>query len=127
MATRFGGMLRFGRRIRTQNFNSSISCSSLSSKVNLVFIEKKTTFQKKFVTVKEELVSIDIDSIGNLEDLPRLVFNNEGCWNLTEKELYGIDIDEILKDVTRLLFFYEESRNLTVFVDIREVTRNINK
>ena len=79
MATRFGRVLRLGRRIKTQTFNSSISCSSLSSKVNHVFIEKKTTFKKKFVIVEEELVSMDIDSIGNLEDLPRLVFNNGRC------------------------------------------------
>ena len=72
---------------------------------------------------------MDIDSIGNLEDLPRLVINNGGCWNLFEKELDGIDIDviEILKDVTRLLFFHEEPRNPRVVVDTGEVTRNINK
>ena len=32
--------------------------------------------------VKEELDAIDIDDIGNLEDLLRIVFIHEECWNL---------------------------------------------
>ena len=32
--------------------------------------------------VKEELDAIDIDDIGNLEDLLRIVFNHEEFWNL---------------------------------------------
>ena len=47
--------------------------------------------------VKEELDGIDIDDIGNLEDLLRIVFIHEECGNLK------------------------------VFVDGRELTGNINK
>ena len=47
--------------------------------------------------VKEELEGIDLDDIGNLEDLPRIVF------------------------------IHEEWGNLKVFVDGGELTRNINK
>ena len=49
------------------------------------------------VIVKEELGSIDIDDIGNLEDLLRIVFIHEKCGNLE------------------------------VFVDGGELTRNISK
>ena len=38
--------------------------------------------QKKIVIVEEELDGIDLDDIGNLEDLLRLVFINEKCENL---------------------------------------------
>ena len=47
--------------------------------------------------VKEKLDGIDIDDIGNLEDL------------------------------LRIMFIHEECGNLKVFVDGGEVTRNINK
>ena len=47
--------------------------------------------------IKEELDGIDIDDIGNLEDLLRIVFIHEECGNLK------------------------------VFVDGRELTGNINK
>ena len=47
--------------------------------------------------VKEELDAIDIDDFGNLEDLIRILFIHEECWNLK------------------------------VFVDDGEVTRNFNK
>ena len=38
--------------------------------------------QSKVVIVEEELYRVDIDDIGNLEDLPRFVFIDEECWNL---------------------------------------------
>ena len=41
---------------------------------------KRTTLQKKNVT--EELDGIDIDDIGNLEDLLRIMFVHEEHWNL---------------------------------------------
>ena len=47
--------------------------------------------------VKEELEGIDLDAIGNLEDLPRIVF------------------------------IHEEWGNLKVFVDGGELARNISK
>ena len=43
---------------------------------------KKVTLQKKNVAVAEELDSIDIHDIGNLQDLLRLVFINKKCGNL---------------------------------------------
>ena len=51
----------------------------------------------KIVIVKEELDGIDIDDIGNLEDLPTIVFIHEECGNIK------------------------------VFVYRRELTGNINK
>ena len=58
--------------------------SSLIFKVNEVWssLKKRTTPQKKFAIVQEELDSIDVDGIGNLEDLPRLVLIDEQCGNL---------------------------------------------
>ena len=52
---------------------------------------------EKIVIVKEELDGIDIDDIGNLEDLLRIVFIHEEC------------------------------ENLKVFVDSGELIENINK
>ena len=69
-----------------------------------VSFSKTITFQlnkhkpsEKNVIVKEELDGIDIDDIGNLEDLLRIVFIHEECGNLK------------------------------VFVDGGELTGNINK
>ena len=49
---------------------------------NHVFIEEETAESNKVVTVDEELDGIDIDGIGNLLDLPGLMFINEECGNL---------------------------------------------
>ena len=49
---------------------------------NITVSLKKATLQKKNVIVEEELDCIDIDDIGNLEDLPRLVFIDQECGNL---------------------------------------------
>ena len=38
-------------------------------------------FNENEVIVEEDLEDIDINDIGNLEDLPRLVFINEDCEN----------------------------------------------
>ena len=72
--------------------------------VFLVLFSKTITFQlnkhnpsEKIVIVKEELDGIDIDDIGNLEDLLRIVFIHEECGNLK------------------------------VFIDSGELTGNINK
>ena len=46
------------------------------------FIEEDN-HSEKVAIVEEGLDGIDIDDIGNLEDLPRLVFNDEECENLT--------------------------------------------
>ena len=43
---------------------------------------KKKHLSNKVVTVEEELYGINIDGIGNLMDLPRLMFINEECGNL---------------------------------------------
>ena len=55
----------------------------------------KTATPQTFLIVKEELDCIDIDDIGNLEDLLRIVF------------------------------LHQEFGNLKVFVDDGELTRNI--
>ena len=52
----------------------------MKQKITVSF--KKATFQENFVIVEEELVGIDTDDIGNLEDSPRFVFIDEGCENL---------------------------------------------
>ena len=44
-------------------------------------INKEKDLSQKAVIVEEDLEDIDIDDIGNLEDLPRLVFINEDCEN----------------------------------------------
>ena len=49
--------------------------SSFIFKENHVFIEKEQTPSEKVVIVEEE-----IDCIGNLEDLPRLVFIDKEWW-----------------------------------------------
>lgn len=58
--------------------------SSLIFKVNEVWssLKKRATPQKKFAIVREELDSVDVDGIGSLEDLHRLVLINEECGNL---------------------------------------------
>ena len=52
--------------------------STFIFKENHVLNEEENTLQK----VVEELNDIDINEIGNLEDLPRLVFIDEKCGNL---------------------------------------------
>ena len=42
----------------------------------------RATLQQKNVILKKELDGIDIDDIGNLEDLLRIVFIHEECGNL---------------------------------------------
>ena len=59
---------------------------------------KKATLQKNFVVVEEELLDgIDVDDAGNLDDSPRFLFINE------------------------------ESENIIVVNDGRELTRNKNQ
>ena len=43
---------------------------------------KKTKPSEEVVIVEEELNLVDIDDIGNLENLPRFVFIDEECGNL---------------------------------------------
>ena len=45
----------------------------------------------------EELDGIDIDCTGNLEDLPRLVFLNEGFGNLE----VVVDGEELTRNITK--------------------------
>ena len=67
-----------------------------STKITFL-LKKKTILQEKLEEL-EELDCVDVDGIGNLEDLPRLVFIDEECENINK-----------------------------VVVDAGEVTRNINK
>ena len=52
----------------------------MKQKITVSF--KKATLQKNVVIVVEQLVGIDTDDIGNLEDSPRFVFIDEECENL---------------------------------------------
>ena len=52
----------------------------MKQKITVSF--KKATLLENFVIVEEELVGIDTDDIGNLEDSPRFVFIDEECENL---------------------------------------------
>ena len=56
--------------------------SSFIFKENHVFIEEDDNPLDKVVTVEEELDGIDIDGIGNLVDLHRLMFIDEEYGNV---------------------------------------------
>ena len=56
--------------------------SSSIFKENYIFFEEKDDPSDKVVIVQEKLDDIDIDGIGNLVDLPRLMFIEEECGNL---------------------------------------------
>ena len=56
--------------------------SSFIFKENHVFIEEEDNRSDKVATVQEELDGFDIVGIGNVVDLPRLMFIVEECWNL---------------------------------------------
>ena len=58
----------------------SFNVSSFIFKENHVLIEENNP-SEKIVIDEEELDGIDRDGIGNLEDLLRLVFISEECWN----------------------------------------------
>ena len=68
------------RTLRSKILNF-LYLSSFIFKQNQVFNEEDNPSQK-VVLVEEELNDIDINDIGNLEGLPRLVFINGKCWNL---------------------------------------------
>ena len=57
--------------------------SSSILKENHVFIEEEDNPTDKVVMAEIELHGIDIDDIENFVDLPRLMFINEECGNLT--------------------------------------------
>ena len=61
---------------------NKIEETSFIFKENHVFIEVEDNPSENFVRVEEELNGIDIDDIGNLEDLPSVVTINEKCENL---------------------------------------------
>ena len=56
--------------------------SSFIFKENHVFIEEEDNPSDKVAMVEEELGRIDIDGIGNLVGLPKLMFIDEECGNL---------------------------------------------
>ena len=72
-------------------------CSSIF-KENHVFIEGKDNPSDKVVMVEEELDDIDIDGIGNLVDLPRLMLINEQCGNL---KIVVVDSGELTRNNNR--------------------------
>ena len=53
--------------------------SSFIFKENHVFIEEEENLSNKVAMVEEELDGIDMDDIGNLMDLPRLMLINVEC------------------------------------------------
>ena len=55
--------------------------SSFIFKENHVLVEGGHPFKKNLI-VKEELDGVDIDDIGNLEDLLRILITHEECGNL---------------------------------------------
>ena len=59
--------------------NTDLSYFQFYFQKNHGFIGKRSPSEK----VEEELDYIDIDDIGNLEDLPILVFINEECGNVS--------------------------------------------
>ena len=67
------------RRLRSQTLTCFIFF--MFSKKNHGFLEEDNPSEKA-VIIEEELNCVDIDDIGNLEDLPRFVFIEEACGNL---------------------------------------------
>ena len=51
-------------------------------KENHIFIEEKDNSSDKVVTIEEKLDGTDIDGIGNLVDLPWLMFIDKECGDL---------------------------------------------
>ena len=67
--------------------------SSFIFKENYVFIEE----EDKVVIVVEELDVTDTDDVGNLVDLPRLMFIDEECGNLK----VAVDGGELTRNISR--------------------------
>ena len=64
--------------------------------LNHGFIDKDNP-SEKVVTVEEELNRVDINDIGDLQDLPRLVFIDKECENLKAVNNDG----EITRDINQ--------------------------
>ena len=58
-----------------------IFLSSFNIKENHVFIEEKDNLSEKVIIAEEELDCVDMDGIGNVENLPRLVLIDKECEN----------------------------------------------
>ena len=72
---------------------------------------------EKIVIVKEELDGIDIDDIGNLEDLLRIVFIHQECGNLK----VCVDNRELLEILTK-----RRSQAVCKLVDVLHSVTNFN-
>ena len=68
-------------------------------KENHVFTEEEDNLSDKIVIVEEELdgIIIDVNGIGNLMDLPRLMFIDEECGNLK----LVLDGGELARSISR--------------------------
>ena len=83
------------------------------------YFQRKSRFSwrgqhfKKILIVKEELDGIDIDDIGNVEDLLRIAFIHEECGNLK----VFVDGWELIRNINKL-----KSQALYKLVDVRSVT-----
>ena len=73
---------RIWYEIKCGKLLSQIMRRSSIFKENRIFIEEKDNPSDKVVIVEEELDDVDIDGIGNLVDLPRLMLIDQQCGNL---------------------------------------------
>ena len=73
---------------------------------------------EKIVIVKEELDGIDIDDIGNLEDLLRIVFIHEECGNLK----VSLTVENLLEILTK-----RRSQAFYKLIDVHSVTNVIGE
>ena len=73
---------------------------------------------EKIVIVKEELDGIDIDDIGNLEDLLRIVFIHEECGNLK----VSLTAENLLEILTK-----RRSQAFYKLIDVHSVTNVIGE
>ena len=64
-----------------QRYLQIIFLSSFNIKENHVFIEEKDNLSEKVIIAEEELDCVDMDGIGNVENLPRLVLIDKECEN----------------------------------------------
>ena len=90
--------------------------SSFIFKENHVFIEEDDNPLDKVVTVEEELDGIDIDGIGNLVDLHRLMFIDEEYGNV-----------KIVLDGRQLTITERGNQKFYKPIDVHSVTNAIDE
>ena len=73
-----------------------------AEKANTYGVKSRRLRSQKVVIIVEELDCIDIDDIGNIEDLLRVAFIDKTCWNLK----VVIDCGELTRNIRRSQTFY---------------------